>query len=422
MHQDDLYATVHVAIPAMGESGWLPTVLESLIREKAGKVRFWVCVNQPDAWWTDEENRSVCLDNRDTLLYLRSLGADNLHIIDRSSPGKGWKGKQHGVGHARKLLMDTIDRTARDTDILLSLDADSLFDPGYIQSVRDCFQSYPNALALSNPYFHQLSGDERLDRSMLRYEIYMRYYVINMWRIGSPYSFTALGSAMAMPIHTYRSIGGITPKKSGEDFYLLQKIRKAGWICQHNSHKVYPATRYSDRVFFGTGPALIKGSRGDWTSYPIYPHDLFDQVGQSYAQFPALYTRELDTPIGEFLAGHFRERDPFAPLRANARSVDHFVRACHQKVDGLRVLQFLKASSKSRNTSDEGHLKAWYGQHHPHVAGSDHKTCQHHLKLNEDESRQWHQLDFQKASISLLDKIRCDLQRVETSYQINDLA
>ncbi len=276
---------VHVAIPCMDEYEWLPRTMDALLADADPQVRIWICVNQPDTWWSDDEKRQICENNQRSLAYLQSLPGDNIQLLDRSSPGRGWTGRKHGVGQARKTLMDKIDAHAGPNDLIVSLDADTLFDQGYLASVRSCFNRHPNAVALSNPYFHRLTGDGLIDRAMLRYEIYMRYYTTNMWRIGSPYCFTALGSAFSLPVRIYRKTGGITAKKSGEDFYFLQKLRKTGWICNHNTHKVYPAARFSDRVFFGTGPALIKGSKGDWSSYPIYPHGLFDQVKRSYELF-----------------------------------------------------------------------------------------------------------------------------------------
>ncbi len=248
--------TIHIAIPAMNEADWLPVTLRHIREEDTRNVRIWICVNQPETYRNDPDKSSVCENNQKTLDFLNGLKADNLHVLDRSSHGNGWTGKRHGVGQARKVLMDAINKNSGADDLIVSMDADTTFDPGYLASIRECFAHHEKAIALSNPYYHKLSGDNRLDRAMLRYEIYMRHYAVNMWRIGSPYNFTALGSAIAVPIRAYRKAGGITAKKSGEDFYFLQKLRKTGWICNYNTHNVYPGTRYSDRVFFGTGPAL----------------------------------------------------------------------------------------------------------------------------------------------------------------------
>ncbi len=413
-------STLHIAIPAMNEAEWLPRTLEHISSESTGNVQTWICVNQPEAYWTDPDTRHICENNGQTLAFLRSLRNDNLHVIDRSSQGKGWTGKHYGVGQARKTLMDVINENARKNDLIVSMDADTTFDPGYLESIPNCFTRFPKAIALSNPYYHKLSGDDRLDRAMLRYEIYMRHYAINMWRIGSPYSFTALGSAISLPVSSYRKTGGITAKKSGEDFYFLQKLRKTGWICNHNTHKVYPATRYSDRVFFGTGPALIKGSQDDWSSYPIYHHDLFDKIRETLDCLPGLFAEKAETPMSAFLSMQFRESDPFEPLRKNSSGMERFVAACHEKIDGLRMLQFLKSEQKKLDTSDEENLKRFIKNHHPQIL----KTPKNNLaNKGEQEKLPEEELDglnFKTSPVPMLSTIRNILMEIEAEYQRKD--
>ena len=402
---------IHIAIPAMNEADFLPHTLQC-IKDQRGldpsvAVHTWICVNQPDAWWQDKEQVAICHNNRYTLEYLQTHPTKNIKVIDKSSPGKGWVGKDHGVGMARKVLMDSISEVAEENDLIVSMDADSYYPPGYLASVVEQFEQYPQAVALSNPYYHRLSGDERLDRAMLRYEIYMRHYAMNMWRIGSPYSFTALGSAIALPMWAYRKIGGMTAKKSGEDFYLLQKLRKAGWIINHNREKVYPGTRYSDRVFFGTGPAMIKGSQGLWDSYPIYNHTLFDQVKRTYDLFPTLFENDQETPMDAFLTTQFRTENIYGPLRKNARSQSQFVKACHHKIDGLRVLQFLKSSQQTLQTTNEENLLNFLDKFYPEAFG----------KCTSETGEKLQQLDFQASSIAILDNLRNFLVQIESSYQ-----
>lgn len=409
---------IHVAIPSMQEASYLPGTLECLKKQLGTYFHLWICVNQPNAWWDDAEKRHICEDNRQSLEFLNSQKADNMHIIDHSSKGLGWGKKSFGVGQARKVLMDSINRSATDSDIIVSLDADTLFGSNYLQSILDIFSNFPHAVALSNPYFHKLGSDQELNRAMLRYEIYMRYYAINMWRIRSPYCFTALGSAIALPVWAYRKIGGITAKKSGEDFYFLQKLRKTGWICNYNTESVFPGTRYSDRVFFGTGPALIKGSEGNWESYPVYDYRLFDKVEATYESFPELFHGKLETPMSGFLSNQFREKDPFMALRNNANTPEQFVRACHQKVDGLRVLQFLKSETCKTKRSDENSLTDFLTRFHQDILD---KQIASTNGLSAQECEALKSLSFATSPISLLDKIRIILKNIEETYQKNDL-
>ncbi len=400
---------IHVAIPAMNEAGYLPRTIECLLSQSVEDFSLWVCVNQPDSWWNNPGKIEVCENNRQTINYLGGLDMPRLHLLDHSSPGKGWTEKAQGVGHARKRLMDEISRHGSAGDIMVSLDADTLFGKQFLESVEKVFARHPRAVALSNPYRHPLTGDSRLDRAMLRYEIYMRYYVVNLWRIASPYSFTALGSAISLPLDSYRRIGGLTPKKSGEDFYFLQKLRKCGWVCTHNESKVYPGTRYSDRVFFGTGPALIRGSREDWSSYPLYRHQWFDQVKATCDLFPRLYAGPLDTPMTAFLQRTFGCHDPFSGLRENAASASSFVRACHQRIDGLRILQYLKEQSRLHPCSDEDSLRDFLNLFH---AGRLEEA-----RLSPEEMSL---LEFSASSIDVLNKIRILLESIESAYQKND--
>jgi hypothetical protein len=185
----------------------------------------------------------------------------------------------------------------------------------------------------------------------------MRNCLLNLYRIGCPYNFTAIGSAIAAKIKALQKINGITPMKSGEDFYLLQKLRKMAPISNWNDELVYPAARFSDRVFFGTGPAMIKGSEGQWESYPIYHYSIFDEVKKTYYLIDRLYTEDLTTPFIEFLKEQFKTDDLWGPLRKNVKDLAHFRHAFHEKADGLRVLQFLKAEQAKLNISDEQSLR-----------------------------------------------------------------
>ena len=346
---------IYIALPVMNEMERLPLLVKAIMEQTEQRFRLVVCVNQPDSWWNDPEHISVCEENSLAIKYLLSLEDNRIEILDKSSPGNGWTPKAYGIGFARKYLMDHISKLAQLNDIIISMDADTLFGKGYFAAVAENLRLNPAASAISIPYYHRLTYQSELDRAMLRYEIYMRAYAINMWRIKSPYCFTALGSAIALPVWAYRASGGMTPKMSGEDFYFLQKIVKTGRLLHWNGEIVYPATRLSDRVFFGTGPALIKGIDGDWSSYPVYDQRLYDQVAETYKLFSKLYYEDVETPLDEFLLSKFGEL-PWSALRLNFKTQGHFIRACHEKIDGLRILQFLKESQPSGEKASEESL------------------------------------------------------------------
>jgi hypothetical protein len=157
---------------------------------------------------------------------------------------------------------------------------------------------------------------------------------------------------MAFPVWAYKKVGGMTPVMSGEDFYFLQKLKKSGELGIWANTVAYPSPRFSDRVNFGTGPALIKGETGDWDSYPFYAPDLFDKVEQTFNLFPDLFLEDIETPMDGFLKTQFKDINIWKPLRENYKDVDNFVKACTNKVDGLRVLQFLKGSALEKQNDD----------------------------------------------------------------------
>lgn len=331
------YRHLSVAIPMMAERENVDRLLGLFRAQTCREFSVFCCVNNLEG--CDED---LFVDNQETLELLRRVEDLDLIVIDRSTKGLGWQGKQKGVGWARKLLFEQIMAQCGDEELVVSLDADTDFSPTYLENVRKTMNTHPNASALSVPYYHPLSGVESLDRPMLRYECYMRHFLLNMMRIGSPYAFTALGSAMVFPLWAYKRVGGITPLQGGEDFYLMQKFSKTGIILHKLSETVRPQGRKSDRVPFGTGPAIAKGLDTMAVAYPFYPLEGFDAVKATCDLFPMLYLKDCPTPMTAFLQSQLGTGDLWGPLRKNFRTEDRFVHACHERVDGLRILQFLR--------------------------------------------------------------------------------
>ena len=342
------YTHISVAVPLLAERDNLPLLLERLRRQTYSHFTLYCCVNNIEGGYGYEENQAC-------LALLREVHDLPVVIIDRSSQGCGWTGKRKGVGWARKLLFEQIMKEHNDDELVVSLDADTDIDDNYLEAVVDTMNTHPDCNAFSVPYYHPLNHDEALDRPMLRYECYMRHYLLGLLRIGSPYAFTALGSAMVFPIWAYRRVGGITPLQGGEDFYLLQKFAKTGSLVLQfvepysaQGMVVRPQGRISSRVPFGTGPAIAKGIAAMEDSYPFYSDEGFAAVKATYDLFPALYDGDTDTPMTPFLRQQLATDDLWSPLRANFKSRALFVHACAERVDGLRILQYLKNTPSFR--------------------------------------------------------------------------
>ena len=425
-----------VAVPAMDEPN-LPRMLSSLNDQTCLPEAVFVCINQPAAYYGDgsSEHARVCEVNEAAFRQLERMVAGNrfsfpVVLIDRYSPGRAWDAKHYGVGWARKTAMDAALECARSRPwplervLLACMDADTLYPEDYLECQAALFAACPEALALSNPYYHFLeeglagakllgwkagtvvagdvpsgmfpqetvlegisssgpahaglsdsvpdcsldvngagSDSEKRACAMLHYEVYMRSYALNLMLVGHPYALTAVGSSMSCTLEAYRKIGGISPFKSGEDFYFLQKMLKTGAVLRHSPALSHPSPRLSTRVFFGTGPALNKGVEGQWASYPIYPMSLFGRMQDAYEALPDLYDFLCGPEVPDGLCRPLARKfdfwgaafgsDWWKPIKAHCGGRKaQFVRACMEKFDALRSLQFLKASYVQDNRQD----------------------------------------------------------------------
>ena len=90
------------------------------------------------------------------------------------------------------------------------------------------------------------------------YELHLRYYLHSVRSTGYPHAFHTVGSAFAVRADIYCQEGGMNRRQGGEDFYFIQKVAQRGSWSECNETCVYPSPRPSDRVPFGTGPAVAR--------------------------------------------------------------------------------------------------------------------------------------------------------------------
>ena len=334
-----------VGIPAFRERAWLPRTLEHLARQDDPDFQVWVCVNQPRSYARDPAFAAIHAENTATLAWLSAALTDwpfQLVVLDAVSENKAPDPKSAGVGWARRRIFDRVSQTYPRA-ICVSLDADTEVGPAYISQLKADFARYPNGLGLAVPYYHRLPHDRSRARRLLRYEIYMRYYQLSLWRIGSPYAFLPLGSAMAFRAEAYRRMGGIPARKAGEDFYFLQQLRKTGPLIRWSTATVYPSARPSDRVPFGTGPLMDQADAALVRQrFPFYRQADFDLLAQTFELFEPLYRKPLRLPIHEYVERYWGGEKLFRRFRKNFPDGARFTKACHEKLDGLRTLQILR--------------------------------------------------------------------------------
>lgn len=251
-----------VIIPSLAESDHLFSTLQSLARNPKDTLsRFFILVVVNHG---EDASPSEKQDNRQTLLRLEArrsdLAALRLGWVDAASPGLEFPAKRGGVGMARKIGFDlALHRLnyKKASPLLISLDADTLVRPDYLPSVAAHFRvdQSPGAVI---PFCHQRGSTPKEDQAILRYELFLRSYVLGLERSGSPYAFHTVGSAMACTAEGYARMGGMNRREAGEDFYFLQHLAKTGGVSQIKGTIVYPSARTSHRVPFGTGRSMTE--------------------------------------------------------------------------------------------------------------------------------------------------------------------
>jgi len=230
-----------------------------------------------------------------------------------------------GVGLARKVGADIALRHIVDgridVPVIFSTDADAALPPGYFEAARG------GAAGWVYPFVH-VSDDGDLARRALMYELSLRYYVNRLEHAGSPYAFHTIGSCLAVDATSYAKVRGFPRRNAAEDFYLLNKLAKVGWIHRLKEPVIEIEARASTRVPFGTGPAIAK--------VPLDSNAMLGYAGETFDALKAFYTGVAvettpDRPVPRLL-----EAIGYQPRRDE--------RAVHTWFDAFRTLKFVHAA------------------------------------------------------------------------------
>ncbi|MCW0483439.1 glycosyltransferase family 2 protein [Gaoshiqia sediminis] len=263
--------------------------------------------------------------------------------------------KHAGAGLARKTGMDEAIRRFQQVDhpagILVSLDADTLVEPNYLVEIEQCFASDERPIGATIQFKHRLAeiADERHRAGMRLYETYLHYYKQALAFTGFPHAIYTVGSAFAVRADAYVKQGGMSKRQAGEDFYFLHKLTQLGTVAEINSTCVYPSARLSDRVPFGTGPALQKWVNGDDRLLQTYRFQSFLDLKDFLKLLPHLYKTVVDRadleklPVSDavrlFL---FEDRFPesLAEIKRNSSSFKTFEKRFYQYFNAFKILKF----------------------------------------------------------------------------------
>lgn len=269
-----------IVIPALNEFVGIQNLLPSLAQNSQKHLDdtlILIVINN----LTDEDSEKI-EDNLKLLQYLKSEIKNpnlNIGIVDVSTDGKEMPQKHGGVGFARKLGIDLalscFDYSSAEKKIIISLDSDCTVSSNYIESIITKFNKN-NLHAAVVKFEHPLIGEEQA--AIINYEIFLRYYVLGLLYAKSHYAYFSVGSVIICDVESYIKVGGMNKRKAGEDFYFLEKLAKLDKINKIEDATVFPSSRSSDRVPFGTGASIKRILDNVRDEYILYNPVVFEII------------------------------------------------------------------------------------------------------------------------------------------------
>jgi hypothetical protein len=262
-----------------------------------------------------------------------------------------------GAGLARKIGMDQaifrFNLLDQVKGVIISIDADATLSSNYFVELEKHFNQFPKTNVVTTYFEHSIEGHEfknEVYNAITIYELYLRYYKLALNYTGFPYSYYTIGSCFAVNAKAYVKQGGMNRKQAGEDFYFLHKVFPLGNVFELNTNCVYPSSRLSDRVPFGTGPmvkSIIESEREDFLTYNF---DSFLELKSFFEIINDLFKislEELDKLldklpgcIAEFLKKNEID-EAIQEINENSANIKTFTKRFYDWFNAFRVLKFL---------------------------------------------------------------------------------
>ena len=265
--------------------------------------------------------------------------------------------KYAGVGFARKIGMDEAIRlfflSKNMTGIIISLDADCLVENNYLQIIYSKFHENKKINTAVIYFEHILPENDNMQlyEAGILYELYLRYYVEALRYARYPYPYFTIGSTFAIRADAYVKIGGMNKNQAGEDFYFLQKAFLLDGIVEINDTTVYPEIRQSDRVIFGTGPAIQKMLKKEEISWKTFSLEAFDNLKIFFDSINTLYKineeglkdwfYKLPQSMQAFLSKNMDYENKICEINANTSSQINFRKRFFSWFNAFQIIKFL---------------------------------------------------------------------------------
>ncbi len=262
--------------------------------------------------------------------------------------------KKAGVGLARKILMDTAfsyyAKLERD-GVIVNLDADTQVQKNYFNCIHHFFQHNQSLDAASIAFAHRMENVPQEEKdAIIEYELHLRYFINMQRRIGLPYAYQTIGSAMACRAFAYAKYGGMPKRQAGEDFYFIHKFTSVQRLGEINDTCVYPSSRPSDRVPFGTGKAVNKRV-GEGVLLKSYNYRSFQLLGEWIQKLLNAYPfqdksfKDILTMTGDEALKSFLDsidaNEAVLSIANNTASKENFTNRFFQWFDAFTLMKYL---------------------------------------------------------------------------------
>ncbi|WP_075185919.1 hypothetical protein [Teredinibacter haidensis] len=354
-----------IVIPARDESTeWLQRFI-SAFDQSQHNILLILVINRPETQTDNTSNNELARKARAIFatnhwqkanLYFGSSHNCHLLLVDRFS-SQPIPTKQ-GVGLARKIGCDLACELYRkqrlNSSWIFSSDADAHLPDDYFLAAKHYFTHTASALVFD---FHHKSDQQNPHASdtclqaTLLYERSLKYFRKGLSFAESPYAFYTLGSTLAVSIHHYVQSRGFPKRAGGEDFYLLNKLAKLGDVVFAKTICVEISARQSQRVPFGTGPAVEKILQLEKPSedYHYYNAGIFVELRRWLQSIDTLW-QALQTGAAPLEALPENIRKTVTVLgsekflthaRSHCKSLHAFRTQFHQWFDAFLTLKFI---------------------------------------------------------------------------------
>lgn len=272
--------------------------VEKLWSELQGNFLVIVVINCPD---TGPDQSTELLASK-----LTETIAPKLLIVDRFSDGKRIPHRQ-GVGLARKIGCDLalalIKQGKIRSDWIFTSDADAVLPADYFNLPMSLTRNHS---AVVFPFRH--TAEPELALACQSYELSMLYYAAGLIWAGSAYGYTSIGSTLAFSANHYAEVRGFPKRNTGEDFYLLNKLRKTAPVYNLPEPLISIEGRLSDRVPIGTGRSIQRIAEAGDQLQVEHPKcyrrlketlDWIQELSESQPENPSSGIPEIDAALTE---------------------------------------------------------------------------------------------------------------------------